>query len=129
MTEAAFQIPGDDVGVLTAAADLSGAQFRAVKIDANGQVALAGDGEVFDGILQNKPALGEVAHVMTSGVSKIIGSDANPASTGDLIASDANGKLRTAGVGDETGGRCVAGTSTDLLGSAILGYKGVIPAP
>lgn len=52
-----------------AGADLSAAQFCGVKLNASGQVVLAGAGEAAIGILQNKPTSGQIATVCVAGVS------------------------------------------------------------
>jgi hypothetical protein len=77
-----------------AAADLSTKQFYAVKIDAAGKAALAGLGEPAIGILQNKPATGQAAEIMITGVSKFIA--AGVIAPGAYVAADANAKAVTA---------------------------------
>lgn len=70
----AAERPGTSVSY-QAAADLSAAQFRFVKLDANGQVALiTANTDIPFGILQDKPAAqGRAANVMLDGRSKIVG--------------------------------------------------------
>ncbi len=77
---------------LDAAADFTGNQFYAVKIDASGDAALAGAGERAIGILQNTPgAAGRASEITTDGKSKaILGGSVT---AGDALTSDANGKL------------------------------------
>lgn len=76
---------------LIAAADLSAKQFYAVKIDNNGKAVLAGAGENAVGILQNTPTAGNVAEVMTLGVSKAV--YGATVTGGQNLSADANGKL------------------------------------
>lgn len=100
-----------------AGADLSAAQFKAVKVTSSG-VVLAGDGEAADGVLQNNPKSGQSATVAYSGLSKFIAG--GNVSIGDFIASDANGKAKTAVKGRTN--TSDAGSSTDaLVGSFVLG--------
>jgi hypothetical protein len=57
-----------------AAADLSTKQYYGVKIDSSGKAALAGEGDIAIGILQNAPAaLGRAASIAYGGVSKVVG--------------------------------------------------------
>lgn len=75
---------------LVAAADLTAKQFCAVKVDTNGQAAVAGAGEAGVGILQNNPASGSSASVMISGSSK--------AKAGGTIAAGANVAANASGL-------------------------------
>jgi streptogramin lyase len=77
---------------LKAGADLSSSQYFFVKIDANGDVVLAGNGENAIGVLQNAPASGEAANIAVAGVSKVIIGDTTSLDSGVVISSDANGK-------------------------------------
>jgi len=56
---------------LTAAADLSGKQFRFVSVDSSGKAAAPSDGDKAIGVLQNKPAAGQAATICISGVSQV----------------------------------------------------------
>lgn len=114
----AFEIPGQMLGVLEAAADLSEKQFYCVKIDSNGAIALAGAGEAAVGVLQNKPVAAEAAEVMVMGTTKAVAGAA--ISKGALVASDANGKLKAAVLGKTD--TSDAGAAADpLIGSHVLG--------
>ena len=77
---------------LKAGADLSAKQYFFVKIDANGDAVLAGNGQNAIGILQNVPASGEAANIAVAGVSKVIIGDTTSLDSGVVISSDANGK-------------------------------------
>ena len=83
-----------------AGADLSGKQFYVVKLDAaaDGQVILADGDTVGIGILQNPPKSGQDASVMLLGMSRGVASGA--IANGVEVASDGNGKLKTAAAGD-----------------------------
>ena len=52
--------------------DLSSSQYRFVKLEAAGTVAICGNGEVPIGILQNDPEDGEQANVMVMGISNLV---------------------------------------------------------
>lgn len=94
----AYEIPVHKPGGLKAAADLSAAQFLAVKLSADLTVNLAGAGEMAHAILQNKPLLGEGAELIRLGGSKaVLG---GTVAAGDKLASDAAGKLVVAGAGN-----------------------------
>ncbi|MGB9886747.1 MAG: hypothetical protein ACPLRW_07115 [Moorellales bacterium] len=86
----AYEIP---VEMMTriAGADLSNSQYLAVKVNASGQVVLAGAGENAIGILQNKPANGQAAQIMVLGESKAVYGASVTA--GQNLAADASGKL------------------------------------
>lgn len=116
----AFEIPGFSF-TRDADADLTTKQFFCVKAAAGGEIALSGDGEAILGILQNDPNTGEAGNVMSAGISKAVAGAA--ITEGDLIASDANGKIITAASADRTIGQALDAASADgdiievLLGS------------
>lgn len=90
----AWELP---IQLITAKAgeDLSAAQYRAVKFNANGEAVKAGAAEAAIGILQNAPKLGEYATIMVSGISKaVIGAVA--VTPGTKLTPDANGALEAA---------------------------------
>lgn len=103
---------------LAAAADLTTKQFFAVKVDSNGKAALAAAGEFAIGVLQNNPAINQVASIQFSGTTKAVAGGTIAA--GAMVTVDANGKFVTA-----TGGRTNtsdAGVAADaLLGSNVFG--------
>lgn len=93
----AYRIPVLDHSFI-AGADLTDNIYYVVKLDANGDVELAGDGEMAIGVLQNDPDEGEVASVMVYGITKAVaGSDFT---VGSALKSDAGGKVDEAGAGD-----------------------------
>lgn len=94
-----------------AAADLSAAQFKAVKVDSNGEIALCGDGDSFIGILQNDPTSGNAGDVMTYGKSKAIASAAIAA--GALVTTAALGKVKTADGEDKIFGVATIAAAAD----------------
>jgi hypothetical protein len=80
-------IPG-----VVAAGDLSSHQFKFMKIDTNGEVALNTTAGAFvAGVLQNKPtAQGAAASVAYDGVSKVVAG--SNVTKGDPVRSDVDGK-------------------------------------
>lgn len=82
-----------------AGADLTGKRYYAVKIDTDGEIVLAGDGESAVGILMTEGTAGQAVRVMLSGIAyAILG--AAVVNAGTNLAVDAQGKLVTAGAGD-----------------------------
>ena len=85
--------------VAKAAADITDGAFKAVKLTATG-ISIAGAGEAAIGILipeTESPKAGEVVNVQVKDIGLVIvGAAVAP---GDLLASDANGKLIKAASG------------------------------
>lgn len=116
------QSNGVDI-TLIAAADLSAKQYRFVKVDANGQAALASAaGEVCVGVLQNKPTSGQAATVRIFGVSKVVANAA--VSAGALIKTSSDGEADTASKlttnTSDAGAGADAGIGSDVLGIALV---------
>lgn len=86
-----------------AAEDLSGWQFRYVKLDANGQIAkITANTDIPFGILQDKPAAaGRAGNVMLDGRSKIVGG-ANLVK-GETVGTDAEGRAISKSVASSNG--------------------------
>ncbi len=104
---------------LVASADLSTKQYYFVKIDSNGQVALAGVGDPAVGVLYDKPtAQGQVCSVapLVPG-AKLKAVTAAAVAPGALVACDANGKLKTATAG-ATSSSTVLGVKLGTANSA-----------
>lgn len=113
----AFELPNFVVN-LPAAADLSANQYQFVKINSSGQAALAASaGEAVIGVLQNKPTSGQVAQIMVQGITKVL--CGGTVTAGDLVASDASGKAKTAvkATVDST----VSSATDAVVGSAVVG--------
>lgn len=97
----AFEQPLFKLTGLKAGADLSGKQFYFVKLSAADTVAVcAAATDVPIGILQNKPASGEIAEVMCVGVSKVSADAA--LSVGNLVGTSADGQADAKTVGTDT---------------------------
>jgi hypothetical protein len=102
-----------------AASDMSSssAQYRFVTLAANGRAHLcAATTNVVLGVLQNQPALGEVAEVMLIGVSKVRVGAADIAS-GALVGTGADGRALTLAVGTTGTAQYVAGRVIDAVAS------------
>lgn len=68
----AYEIPGFKLGTLLAGADLTGSQYRFVKVNSSGVVvAVAAITDNPIGVLQNAPASGMPCEIMVMGVSKV----------------------------------------------------------
>lgn len=79
---------------LPASADLSTKQFYLVKLNSSGQIAVCGAGELAIGVLYTEPnAAGVVASVQTLTGRKTKGIAGGVIAAGDVLKSDANGKL------------------------------------
>ena len=125
----AYEQPVWALAGAVAAADLSAKQFFCVKKNAtNQQYALCDtDGEVVDGVLQNKPdAAGREATIMALGITKIEAGEALTA--GDLWGTDNAGKAKivegtnTGGdVGDYVMGRVIQGAASGEIATVTVG--------
>lgn len=124
----AWEDPVKCVGSLLANADLSAKQFYCVKVTTvNNKVVLCTTaGEVFDGVLQNKPASGEAADIMTVGITKVSCDEALTA--GDLWGTSADGqaqKIEASATGADIrsyfGGRVIEGAAAGELATVSIG--------
>jgi len=114
---------GQDIGFMTAAADLSGSQYRIVKVTADKQVNLGSSaGETVLGVLQNDPKSGEAALVRTGGVSKVVAG--GTLSAGDKVQTDANGAAITALTGDFTVGQVLIGAASGEIATILVSPSG-----
>lgn len=107
-----------------AGSDLSTKQYYFVVRNSSGQLALAGNGATADGVLQDKPAAaGRAAAYAISGLSKVVAGAA--IARGAQVASDANGKAKTAVTGNRVLGRAhiAAAADGDVI-SVILKLQG-----
>lgn len=109
---------------IVSAADLTAAQYKAVKIDSAGKVDLCGAGEPAYGILQNAPAADAIAIVRILGTT-LARADGTGVTRGNAISSAAAGVLRATtnaatGLGVVDTGD--AGAATDpVKGAHIIG--------
>lgn len=114
-----------DTLTLAASGDLSGQQFRIVKLTATG-IAVANATDLNQiGVLQDKPnALGVAGCVAITGVSKVkLG---GVVAAGDRLTSDASGNAVVAVAGEQVVGiALVAGAANDI-GTILLSPRGVV---
>lgn len=97
---------------LPASADLSTKQYYCVKIDTNGQIAVAGLGDFAVGVLMDKPsAQGVIGAVAPFNGRKLKGIAGVTIAKGDLLKADAAGKLAVA----------VKANGAGITGSNVLG--------
>ena len=101
---------GFKLGSEVAAADLSGSQFRAVRVTSTG-INLPAAGGAIDGFLQNKPESGKVCSVAVDGVSKCVASAA--LAKGAEVSVDATGKVQAAASGHYIVGKLLEASSAD----------------
>lgn len=111
---------GQDIGFMTAAADLSAKQYFIVDVTADKQVNLASSaGQAVMGVLQNDPISGAAAIVRTGGVSKVeVGTGG--LSAGDLVQANANGEAIAAATGDYTVGMCLIGAAAGEVATILV---------
>ena len=110
----AFEVPGNTDGTRPAGADLSAAgnQYKFVKLNSSAAVVLCS--AVTDkpyGVLQNRPASGQAAAVMTSGVSKVQ-ADAD-LTKGNTVGTSADGQAAAYVHGTDTTKYIVGEVITD----------------
>lgn len=105
---------------LPASGDLSSHQYKFMICNSSGQAALAGNGGVFVGILQNKPsAAGQAASIAIVGRSKVVQSAS--LTVGNKMAPDASGLAEAFSAGDS--GTVILlenGGAANAIGSCLL---------
>lgn len=90
----------------TASADLSGQQFRAVKISGNSAIAaIAAITDVPVGVLQDTPKSGQAGFVAYAGVTKMVAGAAITA--GALVGIDATGRAVAVVAGTDLTKYCI----------------------
>jgi hypothetical protein len=116
------------VVTLEAGQDLSTRQFCCVTVAADGQIDPTGAGALVDGILQNNPStVGEAATVALGGISRVLAG--GNITTGDLLASDANGRAVTATSGQEIFGKALGPGVNNQVIPVLLKFSGRAPRP
>lgn len=124
----AWELPIMKLPGMSAGADLSAQQFRAVKITAANTVgAIAADTDSPIGVLQNNPTAGQTAEVMTMGVTRMAASAAIAVAASVGIAAD--GRAVTRALGTDTT-KHVIGTALEAAGAAgdiIAVYINIVP--
>ena len=103
---------------LEAGADLSGDQYKLVKLSAGKAVLCAAATDAPVGVLQNKPGSGEAATVCVSGATKLLaGATIN---SGDLVGTDASGTADAKTPGTDTTEYVVGTALTGAASGEIL---------
>lgn len=104
---------------VVAGADLSTYQYHCVKLNSAGALVICSTlGERFVGILQNKPASGEMAEVaLPGGITKVL--FGGTVDENEEIMTDASGHAIVATTGYYSGGVCVLGGAVTEIGSMI----------
>lgn len=113
-------------GSTLAGADLSAAQYRAVKGNGSGnyiQCAVAGERAV--GVLQNKPTSGKAATIAVRGITKMVAGAA--VALNSEVMSDNQGRAVVATTGLQIIGRAViaAGAAGEII-SVALDSRGIV---
>lgn len=89
----AYEMDVLDVSLL-AAADLSGYQYRFMKLTADNTVNVCGAGEQAIGVLQNKPTgAGQAARIRVLGVSRVTNGTAGAITYGSKAKAGTDGKV------------------------------------
>lgn len=99
------------VGTLVAAADLSAKLHHLAKIDASGEVAVAGAGELAVGTIGNKPLAGEPVELDVGVIVPVVAGAA--VASGAEVAADANGRAVTATVAARVFGVAIDAAAAD----------------
>lgn len=103
-----------------ASGDLSASQYCGVKIDGNGRLALAGEGDAAVGVLQDKPdALKKVGAYAIGGVTKVrMGATLN---AGDRVSFNSSGHAVGVGSGNDWSfGVMTVDATSGAIGSMLI---------
>lgn len=108
---------------LVAAADLSAAQYKFVKLDSNGKAAaIAAATDLPIGILQNAPKSGQEAEVLVAGGSKIV--LGGNVAAGAVLSPKADGTGVSITTGTDTTkhavGQVLVGGASGEVGTAVI---------
>ena len=103
-----------------AGADLSTAQYKFVKLAADGEYDLSSDGAQAEGVAQNDPAAqGRALAVATAGIVKVVVGTGG-LTAGDDVASGAAGGAITAASGDAILGVALDDATVGTVGRVLL---------
>ena len=103
---------------LVAAEAFTNKRYFFVKIDSNGEAAVAGDGEAAVGVAQEEVLAGEYMAIMTLGISKV--KAGGTITAGNNVASDASGRAVAAAGDDAILGIALEDASENDLFSVLL---------
>lgn len=108
---------------LVATSTLAAKQYYFVKLDANGQIVVAGSGNYAIGVVQDKPAAGQVGSVCGPGdVTKVYCGGTFAA--GDEVSSDSSGKAVAATSGAFVLGQALTAGADGYVATIIYQPKG-----
>lgn len=111
-----YEVPGQRVA-LVAAVDLINSRHRALVVNVDGNVTIAGANAVICGVSQREAKLGEAASVMINGITfGILGAIV---AAGANVSTDATGAFVTT-VSGPIAGICMLGGPANSLGSILL---------
>jgi len=112
---------------MPASGDLSAAQYKFVKINSSGELAVCSvAGEEADGVLQDKPAAqGRAGAMAIGGQTKIL--LGGTIAKGAKVTTDAQGRAVTAATGNVELGTCVEGGAVGIIGSIIFDRGRTVP--
>lgn len=110
----AYEIKGFSYS-LQSSGDLSSDQYKAVVVNSDGEIEVAGAAATIDGVLQNDPeAQYYAATIMQKGISKaVVGTGACTA--GDLLEIEAGGDFITRSAGAIVGRALETGVAGDII--------------
>lgn len=98
-----------------AAADLSAAQFKFVKLDSNGKIVVCDtDGEVALGVLQDTPKSGQAGNVCLYGITKILIAQSEVIGAGSAVGTS------TAGTATKTDSTVTGADIGDMMMGILL---------
>ncbi len=111
-----------------AGADLSGSQLAFVALNANGEVVLPSAGADCIGVLQNKPALGEVAQVvMLNGSGRIKVNSGATMAVGVKVQAFGTGAAVAAASGDHVLGTVAKAVTSGEVVEILPGSRMLLP--
>jgi hypothetical protein len=124
---ASYEAPGSMVSFISGS-DFSNGQYRGCSLSKNGEVGHQVAGGCLLGIVQNKPSVGSIATVQTSGISRMEAGAKFDAGCKLSVGSD--GRCRPAVSGDEVFGTALLGSQGEgQIASVSLGYMGLFNTP
>jgi hypothetical protein len=124
---ASYEAPGSMVSFISGS-DFSNGQYRGCSLSKNGEVEHQVAGGCLLGIVKNKPSVGGIATVQTSGISRMEAGAKFDA--GCKLSVDSNGRCRPAVSGDEVFGTALLGSQGEgQIVSVSLGYMGLFNTP
>ena len=95
-------IPG-----VVASADLTGSQFLFAIVDGEKTVGLSGNGAAADGVIQNKPDIGQAVALAISGDTSKVRAGAAVAAGAEVMSNASGEGITAAGAGSIILGKCI----------------------